>query len=179
MLDNPQPSNVFAAADDPPADTDPKPPKTFIATMTVKIAGETFTLSGSLDPHNIIVEYHKPFENSISLGNIETIAEEIGTALHFDDLKGHIQEAHTALAKLTVLGEIGNILLTASIRITDIVINTATKTYGVGLALDFTTSDPLPTLFGIQLISLGFTVTKVNAAQPDPPKDGTDNKTTP
>ena len=62
------------------------------------------------------------------------------------------------LAHLLVAHE----LLNASVRITDLVINTATSTYGFGMALDFT-ADP-PTLFGIALDSIGFKVTKTRPA---------------
>jgi hypothetical protein len=136
------------------------------ASMTVNIAGQDFTLKGKLDSLNIVVEYHEPFDKAISLGKIETIADEIGTALHFDELGGVIRSTRDAIHGLDVVREIGDALLTATVRITDIVINTSTKTYGVGLALDFTSSDPLPTLFGITLVSLGFSVTKVNDKQP-------------
>jgi hypothetical protein len=147
----------------------------FAASMTVNIAGEVFTLKGKLDTHNIVVEYHEPFDKAISLGTIETIADEIGAALHFDELGSVIRTAHEDIGKLPVVGEIGDILFHATIRITDIVINTSTKTYGVGLALDFTSANPLPTLFGITLMSLGFSVTKVNPKQPvkDPAAPGT------
>jgi hypothetical protein len=139
------------------------------ATMTVRIAGEIFTLGGKLDSGNIVVEYHKPFDQAISLGTIESIAAEIGTALHFDGLSAAIQQVHDDVKGLPVVSDIVHFIDSATIRITDLVINTATKTYGVGLALDFTTSNPLPQLFGITLISLGFSVTKVNDKQPATP----------
>jgi len=142
------------------------------ASMTVNIAGEVFTLKGKLDSYNIVVEYHEPFDKAISLGKIETIADEIGHALHFDELGGFIRSTHDALHGLPVVEDIVDALTQATIRITDIVINTSTKTYGVGLALDFTSADKLPELFGITLMSLGFSVTKVNDKQPvkDPAK---------
>jgi hypothetical protein len=136
------------------------------ASMTVNIAGQDFTLKGKLDSLNIVVEYHEPFDKAISLGRIDTIADEIGTALHFPELGGLIRSTHDAIHGLDVVKEIVDALTSATIRITDIVINTSTKTYGVGLALDFTSSDPLPALFGITLVSLGFSVTKVNDKQP-------------
>ncbi len=166
MLANPNPT--VAAATDPPA-TPGGSQKNFAATVTVQIAGEIFTLSGKLDTGSIVVEYHKPFDQAISLGSLDTIAEQIGTALNFTDLTGIINTAHDDLAKLPVLGEIVNAIETATIRITDLVINTATKTYGIGLALDFTTSNPLPQLFGITLVSLGFSVTSVNKGQKQEP----------
>ena len=49
-----------------------------------------------------------------------------------------VTQTHTETKNLPVLGGIVNAFETATVRITDLVINTATKTYGVGLALDFT-----------------------------------------
>lgn len=140
---------------------------TINASMTVNIAGEIFTLAGKLDNANIVVEYHAPFDKAVSLGSIDTIATELGNALHFPELGTLVTQTHTETKNLPVLGGIVGAFETATVRITDLVINTATKTYGVGLALDFTTSTPLPQLFGITLVSLGFSVTKVNANQPD------------
>jgi hypothetical protein len=172
MLENPQPSNVImTAAGDQPAD--PKLPTNFVATMTVNIAGEPFTLSGSLDTHNIVVEYHRTFDKAVSLGSIDTIAAAIGDALHVPELSSVIGDAHRGLQQLSVLQHLLDSITSASIRITDIVINTVTNTYGVGIALDFTTSNPpLPSLFGVTLVSLGFNVTKVAKQKPaadDPP----------
>ncbi len=140
---------------------------TINASMTVNIAGEIFTLAGKLDNANIVVEYHAPFDKAVSLGSIDTIATELGNALNFPELGTLVTQTHTETKNLPVLGGIVGAFETATVRITDLVINTATKTYGVGLALDFTTSTPLPQLFGITLVSLGFSVTKVNANQPD------------
>jgi hypothetical protein len=138
---------------------------TIDASMTVNIAGEIFTLKGTMDNAAIVVEYHAGFDKAVSLGSIDTIATEIGNALHFPELGTLVTDTHNQIGQLPVVGGIVNAIETATVRITDLVINTSTKTYGVGLALDFTTSNPLPTLFGITLVSLGFNVTKVNKAQ--------------
>ena len=165
MLGDPNPVGANVAV--PRADGTPAAgTTTFEASMTVNIAGEIFTLKGTLDNAAIVVEYHAEFHKAVSLGSIETIATEIGNALNFPELGNLVKETHTQIGGLPVVGGIVNSIDTATIRITDLVINTATKTYGVGLALDFTTSEPpLPTLFGITLVSLGFHVTKVNKAQ--------------
>lgn len=167
MLGDPQPAanvvvpNAVAGV----AGAAPGATTTIAASMTVNIAGEIFTLAGKLDNANIVVEYHAPFDTAVSLGSIDTIATEIGNALHFPELGTLVTTTHNDIGQLPVVGGIVNAIETATVRITDLVINTSTKTYGVGLALDFTTSTPLPTLFGITLVSLGFSVTKVNATQ--------------
>ena len=82
-------------------------------------------------------------------------------------LSSVIGDAHRGLQQLSVLQHLLDSITSASIRITDIVINTVTNTYGVGIALDVTTSNPpLPSLFGVTLVSLGFNVTKVAKQKP-------------
>lgn len=163
MLGDAQPPVVAGAA--APVPVTPASTTNIAATMTVVIAGETFVLGGKLDNANIVIEYHRDFDKAISLGSIDTIAVEIGNSLNFPELGDLVKSTHDSIGQLPVVGGIVNAIETATVRITDLVINTATKTYGVGLALDFTTSTPLPTLFGITLVSLGFNVTRVNANQ--------------
>lgn len=130
---------------------------TIDGSITVSIAGQTYTLTGTLGS-DLIVEYHKDFDEAISLGQVDTIAPAIATAFNFPDLASEITNAQNSLSALPGIST----FLTASARITDLEINTQTKTYGVGLALDFTTSTPQPTLLGITLVSLGFKVTKTS-----------------
>lgn len=129
--------------------------------ITLTIGPHTYTLTGTLGDH-LIVEYHATFEDSISLGSVNDIATQIGTAMGFSGFGAEIQAVHSSLAQVPVLGSIASVLTTASVRITDLEINTQTNTYGAGLALDFTTSSPAPKLLGIELLSLGFKVTRVN-----------------
>jgi hypothetical protein len=135
--------------------------------ITLGIAGHTYTLSGTLGDH-LIVEYHAAFEDAISLGTVSDIAQSIGDAVGFPALGGEIKTALSDLQALPPpIGSIGQLLATVTTRITDLEINTQTKTYGVGLALDFTQlppGTPPPTLLGITLLSLGFKVTRVNTA---------------
>jgi hypothetical protein len=136
------------------------------ASLTISIAGQPFTLGGKFDDSGIIVEYHADFGQAASLGSIQSVADEIEKALNFNGLSKIITDTNNQVKQLGPIAKIASVFETATIRITDIVINTKTKTYGIGLALDFTTSTPLPTLFGITLISLGFSVTRVNDTQP-------------
>ena len=134
------------------------------ASLTISIAGELFTLTGKFDSSNVVVEYHQPFDKAVSLGTITSIAHEIAIALNVPELETVIKSTHDQVKGLQPLQTIADVITSATIRVTDLVINTATQTYGVGLALDFTTSNPLPTAFDITLVSLGFTIT--HAKQP-------------
>jgi hypothetical protein len=139
---------------------------TFDGSMVVSILGQTYTLTGTLGSIGIVVEYHQNFDQALNLGSVTTIAQHIADALGFSDMGGHITDAVGELAKLPVIGsEIANLLTSASARITDLEINTSTKTYGVGLALDFTQSPPTLPGFGIQLFALGFKVTRSSQGQ--------------
>ncbi len=135
--------------------------------ITLTIADHIYTLSGTLGT-DLIVEYHATFDDAISLGTVGAIAPSIATAFNFPDLATEITNTLNQVGQLPVVGPIASVLLTATTRITDLEINTQTKTYGVGIALDFTHSTPTPELFGITLLSLGFKVTRVNAAATTP-----------
>ena len=136
--------------------------------ITLTIASHTFTLTGTFGDH-MIVEYHASFEDSITVGSITDIAGQIATAVGVTGLDTDIKNVSSSLSSVPVLKDIYNVLTNAQIRITDLEINTQTGTYGVGLALDFTqlpagtlpASQTVPTLLGIELLSLGFKVTKV------------------
>jgi hypothetical protein len=164
MLAEPTPPIALnALAVDPPAGT--ASTVDIAAAMTVTIAGQPFTLTGKFDNSDIIVEYHREFSQAASLGTITSIADEIEAGLHFTGLSASIKSAHDQVKGLGPVQGALDAITSATIRITDLVINTKTKTYGIGLALDFTTSNPLPKVFGITLISLGFSITKVNENQ--------------
>jgi hypothetical protein len=160
MLDNPN----------PPVPGPNKPAGTasttdIAASLTISIAGQPFTLGGKFDNSDVIVEYHADFDKAVSLGSIDSVADEIEKSLNFNGLSQIIMDTNKQVSGLQPLSNALKALETATVRITDIVINTKTKTYGIGLALDFTTSTPLPTVFGITLISFGFSVTRVNKNQ--------------
>ena len=127
--------------------------------LTVTIAQHQFTLSGTLAKSAVIVEYHADFATSITLGTLTDIAGEIGNAFGFPELGTDITSKVNDLKQLPVAGPALADLLQASVRITDLVINTATQTYGVGVALDFSANPPT-LLNAIELDSIGFKVTR-------------------
>jgi hypothetical protein len=125
--------------------------------VTVTIAKHQFTLDGTLAKSAVIVEYHADYADSVTLGTLTDIAGQIGSVFGVDGLSGQITTAANQLSSVPVAGDALKDVLNASVRITDLVINTATSTYGVGMALDFSANPP--TLAGIQLDSIGFKVT--------------------
>ena len=153
----------------PPATPAAGSTTTFEGSIALSVAGHTYTLTGTLGDA-LIVEYHADFDQAISLGLVGDIAPAIATAMNFPDLAVEITDALKTVSTLPVIGPLGSIFLTATARITDLEINTQTSTYGVGLALDFTTSTPLPELPGVNiaLLAIGFKVTKVKAASTTP-----------
>lgn len=140
---------------------------TIEGTLTLEIADQKYTLTGTLGDH-VIVEYHAAFDDSISLGPVSRFAGQVATAFGFPGFATEITGALNELNKVPLAGAAAGAVLTASARITDLEINTLTGSYGIGLALDFSTSNPSPSLFGVSLVALGFKVTKVKTA--DTPK---------
>ncbi|MGZ4434298.1 MAG: hypothetical protein ACXVW7_11825, partial [Trebonia sp.] len=127
--------------------------------ITLSIAGHNFTLTGTIGDA-VIVEYHVDFDQAISLGSLNSIVSSIDSALGRSG--GLSNEITGTLSKLNGVPGIGPAFTkfeAATIRITDLEINTQTSTYGAGIALDFTQS-PL-TLLGISLLSVGVKVTVV------------------
>lgn len=133
--------------------------------ITVTILNQTYTLTGTLGQH-LIVEYHASFEDAITVGSIDDIVGEIGKAVGYPDLGNQVKQfTQNDLANVPVLKTVFSLLTEVKIKITDLEINTQTNTYGVGLALDFTqlpAGTTAPTLLGIELLSVGFKVTRVN-----------------
>jgi hypothetical protein len=144
---------------------------TFDGSLTLEIGGQKYTLTGTLGDH-IIVEYHAAFDDSISLGPItgpSGIASQVATTFGFPGFDTEITKALGDLNTVPLVGAAVDAVLTASVRITDLEINTLTGSYGIGVALDFSTSNPSPSLFGVALVALGFKVTRVKtAATPQP-----------
>ncbi len=125
--------------------------------LSITIAQHQFMLSGTLAGSAVIVEYHEDFSKSITLGTLESIAAEIGKVFGVPALGDDIVSAANALKGLPVTDLVTEVLQ-ASVRITDIVINSATETYGIGVGLDFSANPPH--LLGIQLDAIGFKVTR-------------------
>ncbi len=135
--------------------------------ITLGIAGHPFTLAGKLAPSSgtpalptaIIVNYHREFADAVSLGTLTSIATEIGTVLGVDEIATAITQAFDELKSIDILSGVAKSLEDASLRITDLGINTLTKTYVFGFGLDFST-DPLTIpAINLSVQSLGLKVT--------------------
>lgn len=135
-------------------------------TFFIEPPGQKYTLSGTFNvggasgTNSFIMEYHASFDDAITLGPMKDILPGITKALGFDAVSNALQDAGNALATVPGLDKI----LQASLKITDIVINTLASTYQFGVALDFTTlADPVQ-FAGIRLMSLSFKVTSTKTS---------------
>ena len=72
---------------------------TFDGSITLSIAGQTYTLTGTLG-NDLIVEYHADFAQAIGLGTVGDIATSIATAVGFADLATEITGTLTQLETL-------------------------------------------------------------------------------
>ena len=109
------------------------------ASLTISIAGHPYTLTGIVGTQ-IVVYYHASPDTGIVLGNIVEMAEHVGEALGLSSIGKAALDLANAVNNSTipVFSQIATVVLTAPIVITDLVINTETKIYQFGFALDFT-----------------------------------------
>jgi hypothetical protein len=131
--------------------------------VTFIIGGHPFTLAGSLGS-NIVVEYHKPFDQAVNLGTLRAFIQDVDSAFGLGGdsaASAALTSGVGSLSNATSGGQLtlpGN-LQEVSVRITDIVLNTATKHYGLGVAFDFTAADvSVGGADGIKLLSVGLNV---------------------
>ncbi len=137
-------------------------------TFYIDPPGQQYTLAGTYNTGSdagkggsFILAYHATFEDAITLGPIGDIAPSIATALQFPELAKVLTDAGNAI-KNSYAGFAA--ILDASLKITDIEINTLSSTYQIGVALDFTTIPDKIEFAGITLQSLSFKVTSTKAA---------------
>ncbi|MDJ0824021.1 MAG: hypothetical protein QNJ16_00825 [Rhodobacter sp.] len=128
-------------------------------TLFIEPPGELFTLTGTFTKKgtqsSFLMEYHASFDDALTLGPIGDILPGITKAVGFDGVANALTEATNALKEIPGLG----LILQASLKITDIGINTLSQTYQFGIALDFSTlKDPI-SLNGITLRALSVKVT--------------------
>lgn len=155
-----------------PADTpSPGSTTTVAGSITLSIADHNYTLTGTVGQY-VIVEYHASFDDAINLGTIDSIATRIGQDIGFPDLGTEIQTVKGSLSSVPAVQSIFDAITHASVKITDLEINTQTGAYGIGLAVDFSqlpAGMSPPSLLGVELISFGFTVTKTKSSSTTPP----------
>jgi hypothetical protein len=125
--------------------------------MVLEIAGHQYTLTGEMINNDLVVSYHKPFNQAIKLGTIDEMIGQVDDVLKLGgNLKKTWNDAEGAVRNIPLLGEVVNAIATAPIRITDIGIHTGTKEYSFGFALDFTGKDI--SVAEIKLQAFGFVV---------------------
>lgn len=128
-------------------------------TLYIEPPGELFTLSGTFTKKgttsSFLMEYHASFDDALTLGPIGEILPGITAAVGFDGVATALQDATNALKDIPGL----ELILDASLKITDIGINTLASTYQFGIALDFSTLKDPVSLNGITLRALSVKVT--------------------
>lgn len=128
--------------------------------IVIEIGDEKFTLTGKIGDA-IIVSYHKPFEEALPLGTLPQMIGRVATALGIPNAAGFEQSLNTTLddvAKVPVLGPVVKMLKEGVFKITDLGINTQTKTYEFGFGVDTTA-----TVNNIPIAAFGMKFTYVSA----------------
>jgi hypothetical protein len=128
--------------------------------IVIQIGDEKFTLTGKIGDA-IIVSYHKPFEEALPLGTLTQMIGKVATALGIPNAAGFEQSLNTTLddvAKVPVLGPVVKMLKEGVFKITDLGINTQTKTYEFGFGVDTTA-----TVNNIPIAAFGMKFTYVSA----------------
>jgi hypothetical protein len=129
--------------------------------VIVEIGGEKFELEGTIGK-DIIVEYHRRFDDALPLPSIVKIIGGVSEALGIaekDAMENKWEEAKAKLVNIPILKPLLE-LLSTPIRITDLAINTKTKTYQFGFAWDFTESQSFNIDdFGLKLDAIGLKLT--------------------
>jgi hypothetical protein len=136
----------LAAADNKPTALDKAaaaPPFTIDGALVIEINGHPFTLEGKVGT-SIVVEYHRTFEEAANLGTFADIIISVGSALgapadFVTDIQKRVDDFKNNAAA-GPLDKVAAALLSAQLRITDLGINTLTKSYQFGFVLDFSES---------------------------------------
>jgi hypothetical protein len=129
--------------------------------ITVDISGTPYTLSGTVGSA-IVVDYHRSFADAANVGTIQSIITSVATALGSTSLGAEVSAALDSVKGVPFLGPVVAVLTTSNVRITDLAINTATRTYQFGFGLDLTGQDIK--LGSITLDSFGLVVTSTDPA---------------
>jgi hypothetical protein len=129
--------------------------------VVIGVGAKTLVLEGEIaDPANkkINVRYQEPdFSKAINLGTVTQAIADLGSAL------GVSLQANEITDGIKDIPGVGNIINTAQIRITRLVIDTTTspKQFEFGLGLDLSNSNIA--IGEIKLVGLGITVKKTKA----------------
>jgi hypothetical protein len=127
--------------------------------IVLKIGDDEFTLDGYVGDF-IIVSYHRSFEEALPLGTITEMLGAVAGALGVPDapkFEKDLNDLLDNLAKIPVLGPIIKVLKEGVFKVTDLAINTQTKTYEFGFGVDTSeTVDNIPIkAFGVKFTYVG------------------------
>ena len=143
--------SVSNVSDNTPADI---PGGGWTISAILNVNGTDLTLDGHAFDKGIFVEYHKPYNEAINLGNTMEILQFIGeNIINVPSLATQVQDFVDGLP--TILQSVIDLFTQANIVITDFVIDTqgiieeGKNTYEIGVGLVF--PPPQPKVTNIQL----------------------------
>ncbi len=125
--------------------------------IAVTIGGKQFIAEGELSTQ-INVKYHKPYQEAIDVGTVTSLVGEIGSLIPGGNEIGKKMTGAVDWLKSEdgALKVVGTFLDKADIRIYHLEIDTASSTYGLGIAFDLRNAGA--EFHGIKLDAIGLTV---------------------
>lgn len=144
------------------ANTPPTPDTTTVTVdgyIVITINGQDFVLDGTVGT-DIIVEYHKSFDEAFPVGTIGQIITMVADALGLgsSDFGTKFQ---AAVNSIPITG-VANALNQMVVKVTDIGINTSTKVYQFGICADLSAVTPPLQLNSLMFKGFGVKFTYAN-----------------
>lgn len=132
--------------------------------IEISIGDEKFKLDGIVGAY-LKVEYHKPFEEAVSLGTIPEMVGAVASGLGVADgatFAGNLTNRIGDLGRVPGLQPVAKILNEGVVKVTDLAIDTQEGKYQFGFGVDLTGLEPPIGYAGITLDAFGllFTYTK-------------------
>jgi hypothetical protein len=130
---------------------------------------QRFELRGTVGDH-LKVAWHKPFDEAIDLGTIPEMVGAVAGAIGVADgasFKAELDAKLDALENIGGLKPVAHLLKTATVRITDLGIDTQVGKYEFGFGIDLSASSIA--YKGVSLDAFGLLFTYTAAPEPTPP----------
>jgi hypothetical protein len=137
--------------------------------IRVTIGDDHFELRGTVGDH-LKVAWHKPFEEAVDLGTIPEMVGAVAGAIGVADAAHFTDELNKKLDALESIGglkPVAHLLKTATVKVTDLAIDTQIGKYEFGFGVDLSASDVSYKGVSLDAFGLLFTYT---APPPQPPE---------
>ena len=138
--------------------------------IRITINEQPYELRGTVGDH-LKVAWHKPFEEAIDMGTIPEMVGAVAGAIGVADGASFTAELNAkldALEKIGGLKPVAHTLKTASVRITDLGIDTQVGKYEFGFGVDLSASGIA--YKGVSMDAFGLLFTYTTAPEPTPPE---------